>query len=532
MKYSKQNHTRQLKLFFESAILPSKPTISLFTLPEDTQPRRINHMAKFKPFHEFQKPLIGFTPEAFLDYVETVIPQDHLCRLVKEVVFSLDTVPIEAMYSFLGQRTYHPKLLLSVLFYGYAIGVRSSRKLAERCLSDHIFIYLMQCYTPDHRTISDFRKNNLKEIEKYFVDIVRIFSKLGYTSVGKIYLDGTKIKGNASAKRTKDRAGFEKWLSEIEEEIATVLKEAETIDKQEDDTCKVDPEQEALQKKLSDRTYLKKKIEEALEVMKEEGKEKINLTDRDANHMKSGGSKDIRPGYNCQAAVTESGIIVAGEAVTEANDRNQLKPMIEKTELNTQEKVKEVGADSGYGSYANYEYLEERGIEGYIPDDHFRQYKSGEYQKEENRYHYTNFTYDSASDSYVCPEGKRLVYWKTRTNKTDSRQWNHKVYRGRECGACQKRSLCTKAKVRELLIDIREPLLQKMREKLISDEGRRKYFMRQYIIEPVFGHLKFNVGYRNFLLRGLEKVCAEFKLMCIGWNLKKMLKLGIKPATI
>lgn len=489
-------------------------------------------MAKFKPFHEFQKPLMGFTPEAFLDYVETVLPKDHLCRVVKEVVFSLDTEGIEAKYSFLGQRTYHPKLLLSVLFYGYATGVRSSRKLEERCLGDHFYIYLMQCYTPDHRTISDFRKNNLKAIEKYFVDIVRIFSKLGYTSVGKIYLDGTKIKGNASAKRTKDRAGFEKWLSEIEEEIAAVLKEAETIDKQEDDTCKIDPGHEALQEKLSDRIYLKRKIEEALEVMKEEGKEKINLTDRDANHMKSGGSKDIRPGYNCQAVVTESGIIVAGEAVTEANDRNQLKPVIEQTELNTQEKVKEVAADCGYGSYANYEYLEQREIDGYVPDSNFQQYKSGEYKKEENRYHYTNFTYDAASDSYVCPEGKRLTYWKTRTNKTESRQWNHKIYKGRECGACQKRSLCTKAKVRELVIDIREPLLHKMREKLTSDEGRRKYFMRQYIIEPVFGHLKFNVGYRNFLLRGLEKVRAEFKLMCIGWNLKKMLKMGIRPVTV
>ena len=198
---------------------------------------------------------------------------------VKEVVFSLDTEPIEAMYSFLGQRTYHPKLLLSVLFYGYAIGVRSSRKLAERCLSDHIFIYLMQCYTPDHRTISDFRKNNLKEIERYFVDIVRIFSKLGYTQIGKIYLDGTKIKGNASAKRTKDKAGFEKWLSERTEEIASILKEAEIIDNQEEDRCKIDPEQEVLQKKLSDRTYLKGKIEEALEIMKEENREKINLTD-------------------------------------------------------------------------------------------------------------------------------------------------------------------------------------------------------------------------------------------------------------
>ena len=111
------------------------------------------------------------------------------------------------------------QLLLSVLFYGYAAGVRSSRKLSEKCISDHMYIYLMQCYRPDYRTISDFRKNNTREIERYFVDIVRIFSELGYKNVGKIYLDGTKIKGNASSKRTKDRAGFEKWLERLEEEI-------------------------------------------------------------------------------------------------------------------------------------------------------------------------------------------------------------------------------------------------------------------------------------------------------------------------
>lgn len=220
MRTTNPNYIKQRNLFTESSVLSGKPGVPLLTLPEDTKSGRINHMSKFKPFHEFQKPLMGFTPETFLDYIETVIPKDHLCRLVKEVVFSLDTEAIEANYSFLGQRTYHPKLLLSVLFYGYATGMRSSRKLAERCLSDHFYIYLMQCYTPDHRTISDFRKNNLKAIEKYFVDIVRIFSTLGYTSVGKIYLDGTKIKGNASAKRTKDREGFEKWLAEIEAEIA------------------------------------------------------------------------------------------------------------------------------------------------------------------------------------------------------------------------------------------------------------------------------------------------------------------------
>lgn len=449
--------------------------------------------------------------------------------MVKEVVFSLDTEPIEARYSFLGQSSYHPKLLLSVLFYGYATGVRSSRKLAEKCISDHMYIYLMQCYSPDHRTISDFRKNNIKEISKYFVDIARVFSELGYSNVGKIYLDGTKFKGNASSKRTKDRIGFGKWPEKLEEEIKHLLKEAETIDEQEDESCKLSPEQKALQKKLANRTYVKTRIQEALEMLKHEERSKVNLTDKDAHYMKSGGSKDIRPGYNSQAAVTEEGVIVAAEAVAEVNDHDQLKPMIEQTELNTGKRVDEATADSGYGDYASYEYLEERGIDGYVPDMYFHQYKLGEYKKEENRYHYSNFTYEESTDSYLCPEGKKLKFSKVRKKKTKTRQWNHKVYKGTECMSSTKRSLCTKAKVRELLIDIREPLLKRMRAKLLSAEGALKYFKRQYIVEPIFGHLKFNLGYRSFLLRGREKVNAEFQLMCIGWNLKRMVKMGIKP---
>ena len=213
------------------------------------------------------------------------------------------------------------------------------------------------------------------------MDIVRIFSTLGYSHVGKIYIDGTKLKGNASAKRTKDRAGFEKWLSEIEEEVAKLLQEGEAIDNQEEETCKIDPDQEALKKKLSNRNYLKRQIEEALKVMKEEGEGKDKSYRQRRQSHEDRGSKDIRPGYNCQAAVTEEGFIVAAEAATDANDRNQLKPMVEQTVSNTQEAVKETAADSGYGSYANYEYLEQKGIDGYIPDDHFQQYKSGEYQK-------------------------------------------------------------------------------------------------------------------------------------------------------
>lgn len=486
-------------------------------------------MGKFKPFRVMQKSLIEVTSEMFLDYINGLIPEDHLCRLVKEVVFSIDTRKIEEKYSHLGQNSYHPKLMLSLLIYGYATGVRSSRKLAEKCISDNIYIYLVQDYKPDYRTISDFRKDNVEELEKYFVEVVRILQKLGVIKIGKIYIDGTKVKANASVKRTRDEEGYKKWLGEIEEEIKELVEEAERIDRKEEEECKEDEE---IREELTKNKNLREKIKETIKKMKEEDKGKINLTDHEARNMKAGGSKDIRPGYNCQAGVSEEGVIVVAEAVAEANDCQQLENIIEKAEKITEEPVKEVIADSGYGSYSNYEYVENKGIEGYIPDDHFQHYKRGEYKKEENHYHYSNFKYDMAEDRYICPEGEYLTYWKTRIGESSGRVWNHKVYRGMGCGGCAKHLLCTKGKVRELLIDNRDLLLQKMRNRLLSKKGEKEYSKRAYIIEPIFGHLKFNLGYRNFLLRGLEKVRAEFKLMCIGWNIKKMLTLGIKPAMI
>ena len=485
-------------------------------------------MSKFKPLREFSSPLTGLSPESFLDYINKELPEDHLCRIVNEVVFLLDTEEIEGKYSDSGQNSYHPKLLLNILFYGYATGIRSSRQLSAKCANDFVYIFLMQCYTPDHRTISDFRKDNLEEIVKYFVDIVRIFDQLGYKKLGKLYIDGVKLKANASSKRTKDKKGYEKWLCSVVDSIAEILKEAEEIDKREDESYRLekDAKQEALKKKLANREYLRGKIESALEMLKEDDKKKLNLTDIDAHYMKSGGSKDIRSSYNCQMGVTKEGIITAKEAVTISNDQAQLKPMIEQSESNTSTAVKEVYADSNYGNYSNYEYLKDKEIEGYVPDGQFPSYVSGEYEKEENRYHYSNFKYDENDDSYICPEGKRLRYEKTRKKKKNKGEWNYKVYKGVECHNCLNRSLCTKTKYRRILIEFREPLLNAMREKLLSKEGKSKYFMRQYIIEPIFGHFKYNLGYREFFLRGLKKVNGEFTLMCIGWNLKKLLTLG------
>ena len=140
MKFLRRTKYKQFILVSKSYLNPSQD-VSKHTIDREeicsNEKRRINHMSKFKALHEFQKPLQCLTPESLLDYVNEVISQDHLCRLVKEIVWTLDTVSIKEKYSFLGQRTYHPKLLLSLLFYGYATGTRSSRNLEEKCLRDH-----------------------------------------------------------------------------------------------------------------------------------------------------------------------------------------------------------------------------------------------------------------------------------------------------------------------------------------------------------------------------------------------------------
>ena len=130
-------------------------------------------------------------------------PESHLARLVDKVVEQLDTSAIENKYSELGQNTYHPKILIKLLFYGYAVGDRSGRKISCKSETDTAYMYLSQMYKPDFRTVNDFRKKNLTELSGYFVDIVRLCKELGLVSIGQINIDGTKIKANAANRRTK-----------------------------------------------------------------------------------------------------------------------------------------------------------------------------------------------------------------------------------------------------------------------------------------------------------------------------------------
>lgn len=158
-------------------------------------------MQKFKPVNNEQ--LFLLPPS-----VEDFIPANHLARVVNEVVETIDTSAIEAKYSYFGQKSYHPHLLLKLLFYGYSTGVRSGRRIAAACEQDTAFMYLAAMYRPDFRTINDFRKDNIEFIQKSFVHIVQLCKGLGMCKAGTIILDGTKLKANASADRSKTKEQY------------------------------------------------------------------------------------------------------------------------------------------------------------------------------------------------------------------------------------------------------------------------------------------------------------------------------------
>ena len=447
--------------------------------------------------------------------VEDFIPCDHLARVINEVVETIDVKEIEVKYSYLGQKSYHPHLLLKLLFYGYSIGIRSGRKIAAACESDTAFMYLSSMYKPDFRTINDFRKDNIDFIKKAFVHVVQLCKALGMCKAGMLILDSTKLKANASADLSKNKEQYEQWIEKIDNDIKTIMDEAEQTDKEEDEQYgqrRGDELPEALRSKQK----LKEKIKQALEEMNDK-KERINLTDKEAKFIKGNGKLDLH--YSCQTAISEDGIIIAAYTNNCASDRTSTITSLDHAEQTTQDIYKEILADSGYASFDNYEELNKREKIVYIPD----QQMNDEVIKEQNPYHRNHFIYNQEKDSFICPENKELRFYTTDTHKRTKQQ--SKVYRCNHCNSCDKQGLCCiKGKLRQIHVEKREFIRKQIRERLNSKAGKIKYQMRMRI-ESVFGNIKHNLNYVHLYLKGIQKTTAEWQLICIGHNLKKIHKL-------
>ena len=466
-------------------------------------------LLKFKPE---QKAQLFLLPPS----IDEFIPDNHLARLIDGIIEKLDCSSIEDQYSYLGQKSYHPKMMIKLWIYSYCTGIFSGRKIDARCETDTAYMFLSSMYRPDFRTINDFRKDNVEFFNKIFLDVLKVCRELGMAQLGAISIDGTKIRSNAATKRSKDKEGYERWRSNIEKNLEKLNKQADEINAEEDKQLGKKRGDE-LHKKIRGKENLKRKIEKVLEkfeIEERDTKEKINLSDEDAKLMKSKGR--IETNYNCQGSVSMDRIILGQYVETTACDKEQLMAMVEQIENNTNEKPEIVLADSGYASYDSYEKIAEQNIVAYMPDQEYENRKDNQ----KDKFDRSNFNYDPENDCYTCPEGKTLNH--TNDYIVEERKQKSKVYTCKECTGCPMRLQCTKSKYRTIHREYREPLRQQARDRLDSPEGKKIYQQRMCTIEPTWANIKFNRKLQMFSLRGKNKVTGEFSLMCTAHNVLKI----------
>ena len=367
-----------------------------------------------RPYNQDQMQL--FPPS-----VQSLIESDALCMVVNDVVKTLELSCLYEKLSSEGNPAYHPAMMLKIYFYAYAKGIFSSGRIAQALKENIAFIFLAAWQKPNFRTISDFRKNNLKELGLVFAQIVGLCRQLGMVKLRHIAIDGTKIKANASAANTCAR-------ERIEKEIKRWLEHAEAVDRQEGELYGPDKTGDELPEGIRDPEKRIKKLKELKKKLDAEGGKNINKTDPDAVFMKT--THGIKTAYNAQVAVdAEQQVIIAAEVTNDAADVEQLLPMIEQAEENISKKVKECSADSGYSSGENLKAMATRKIDAYIPD---RDYQARQRGKPPGDFDKESFVYDQRRDCYICVEGEELHFSHLQKRKKNKPL---RIYRGRTCQA-------------------------------------------------------------------------------------------------
>jgi transposase len=443
---------------------------------------------QFRPWNPEQSFLFPPSPRDWL-------PENHLVYFLLDVVPQMNLQPLLQPYQAeeRGQPPYHPTMLTTLLLYGYATGTFSSRRLRSRCETDAAFRVLVGEDIPDFRTISDFRKRHLTALEGLFVEVLKLCAKAGLVKVGRIALDGSKIKANASRHKAMSYDYLLKEEQRLKGEIKGLLAQAEEADQEEDQAYGRERQGEELPKELARREQRLQRIREAKTTLEAEAREQArateaerqqqgkppsgndpeqakpepkaqyNFTDPESKIMKVS-NKGWDQCLNAEVVVNEHQIIVAADVTDETNDKKQVQPMIEQTQHNVAvagvtEKVKEMVADSGFYSEANVEYLEGQEIDPFIATERLKHHEKIE-----------------AAPRGRCPQGMTAK--------------------------------------------------QRMARKLRTKKGRERYARRKGMVEPVFGQVKHGRGFRQFLLRGKKQMRSEWRLVSLTHNLLKLWRHG------
>jgi len=427
--------------------------------------------------------------------LEDWLPENHLARFVVDVVDKLDMRWIYNQYQGFGSTPYDPRMLLSLLFYGYSTGVFSSRKIESSTYDSVAFRFVAGNHHPDHDTISEFRKRFLGQIKGWFKEILLIGKELGLVKLGNIYIDGTKVQANASRHKAMSYEYIQKLEKQLEEEIEKLFDMAASKDESEkgsdldipeelklrkDRLVKIQEAKSVVEQRASERYQKEKEEYDAKMEQRKQKKEKTgkkpggkepkapteapndkdqyNFTDPQSRIMKT--SKGFDQCYNGQAAVNGDMVIVGAYSNSHANDKQEFIPAIESIPEGLLGEISTAVADTGYFSEKNIDDCQQMKIEPIISTSREK--------------------HNSFLNNYLTQEPEPM------------------------------QSITA---------------VEKMAQKLKSQEGKEIYKKRKQTVEPVFGIIKEVLGFRRFSLRGEAQTDAEWSLVCSAYNLKRFFKM-------
>jgi transposase len=457
---------------------------------------------------------IALLPSSIEDYVAKTDPVRAYDAFVDALDFT--TLGIDINPGKVGNSEYDPKVMLKLLVYGYSYGVRSSRKLERETHHNISFIWLMGGLKPDHKTIAEFRRRNKKAIQKVLKQCARMCMDLDLIAGNVLFVDGTKIRANASASRTHDRGWYEEQLQGLDQRIEALLQECESTDAQEEDLSSF----VAMGKELEKAGELKKAIKRVLKEFEKTQREKINLTDPDCANMRSIQGKHAS--YNVQSVVDDkNGLIVHAEAVNDATDVNQFARQIEQSHEVLEKPCETACADAGYADTEELEKIGAQGIEVIVPSQ--RQ----ALHEEEGPFSKSHFTYDKGEDCYWCLAGQRLSY--CGTDRGNGKR-HYLITDAGLCHRCEHYGQCTSAKRGRKIIRLAlEEVKEKLEAKYQEPASQEIYARRKARVEHPFGHIKKNLKADAFLMRSHQGVAAETSLLATCFNMVRMISiLGVR----
>ena len=450
----------------------------------------------------------------FPQSIDEYIPQEAPVRAYDVFVDALDfeQLGIKVEPHKVGCPQYDPKIMLKLLVYGYSYGLRSSRKLERETHYNLSFIWLGGGLRPDHKTIAEFRRNNKSALKKVLKQCARLCIELGLIEGNTLFVDGTKIRANASIDNTWTKDRCKQYLKGIDKHIKQILSECDMVDEKEKDQGSLVEFSEHLKNQVE----LKSKIKAVLKQINENDKHSINTTDSDCVKVHS--RQGSHAGYNVQSVVDEKhGLIVSSDVVAENNDLHQFAEQVNKANETLQKNCQTACADAGYAFVDELEKIDEQNIKVIVPSQ-----KQALREKKDNPFDKSHFKYDKGNDCYICPAGETLVYRRTEMEK------RKRIYRVKRsvCQQCRYFGICTTGKIgRKVTRLIREELKEKLETQYELPESQKVYKLRKQKVELPFGHIKHNLKVDGFLLRGLEGVKAESSVLASCFNIARMISI-------